>query len=244
MNRQYMDFVPTGSARQKVHGNVSREVNVRENVVREETIAEKRPVRNAVSTESRRASIKARTVSDDRYVQAPRGMEQQFGVIQDYETKFVETNVKKRPLGRKTEAPVKQANVKKVAKPVRTELKNNKRPVSAKPANKARAAVDADAIFESALIEANELFDDDKPKKKEKAPRKNPFVNTEKVEKRPLSGSVGRKKVIVAKEEPSEAVTIITKEKKDSKISIIVAVIITIILGATAGTVAFLLLPK
>lgn len=39
-------------------------------------------------------------------------------------------------------------------------------------------------------------------------------------------------------------VTIITKPTKDSRAGLIVTIIITIILGATAGTVAFLLLPK
>lgn len=238
-----MDFVPAGSTRHKVRENVSRGNDVREKPAREKAAITERPAQSTLSTESRKTNIAARTVNNG-HVQTPRGMEQQFGVIEDYEARFVETNVKKRPLGRRAEVSAKQAVAKKVTKPTRTEVKNNRRPVSAKLASKTRTVVDADAIFESALMEANELFDDDKPKKKENAPRKNPFVNTEKVEKRPLSGSVGRKKVIVAKEEPSEAVTIITKEKKDSKISIIVAVIITIILGATAGTVAFLLLPK
>lgn len=72
------------------------------------------------------------------------------------------------------------------------------------------------------------------------------FVNTEKITKRPLSKNVYPKKVIVPEEpeEPKKLVTIINKPKKDSKIGMIVAIIITIILGAAAGTVAFLLLPN
>lgn len=70
------------------------------------------------------------------------------------------------------------------------------------------------------------------------------FVNTEKVRKRPLSKNVYQKKVVVPKEEPSAPVTIINKPEKDSKVGLIVAIILTIILGAAAGTVAFLLLPK
>ena len=70
------------------------------------------------------------------------------------------------------------------------------------------------------------------------------FVNLEKVNKRPLSKNVSTKKVEVPKETPSGPVTIIDKPEKDSKVGLIVTIIITIILGAAAGTVAFLLLPK
>ena len=75
------------------------------------------------------------------------------------------------------------------------------------------------------------------------------FVNTETVAKRPLSGSAKNvyTKRTVTTEPPKESikpVKIIDKPKKGSKVGTIVAIIITIILGATAGTVAFLLLPK
>jgi hypothetical protein len=74
------------------------------------------------------------------------------------------------------------------------------------------------------------------------------FVRTE-VEKRPLSKSVAQKKIVSGapkqeQEAPSKPVTIIHKPEKDSKVGLIVTIIITIILGAAAGTVAFLLLPK
>ena len=70
------------------------------------------------------------------------------------------------------------------------------------------------------------------------------FMNAEKVDKRPLSKNVYQKKVVVPEEKPSKPVTIIDKPEKDSKVWLIVTIIITIILGAAAGTVAFLLLPK
>ena len=73
---------------------------------------------------------------------------------------------------------------------------------------------------------------------------KSPFINQDKVEKRPLSKNVYRKKVEVPKEEPKGPVTIITKPEKQAHVSLIVTIILTIILGAAAGTVAFLLLPK
>lgn len=71
------------------------------------------------------------------------------------------------------------------------------------------------------------------------------FVNTEKIVQRPLSPATHRPEPIVPTEEkPSAPVTIIEKPEKDSKVAVIVAIILTIILGAAAGTVAFLLLPK
>ena len=73
---------------------------------------------------------------------------------------------------------------------------------------------------------------------------KTPFINQEKVVKRPLSKNTYQKKIVVPKEEPKGPVTIITKPEKDAHVSMVVAVILTIILGAAAGTVAFLLLPK
>ena len=146
----------------------------------------------------------------------------QLGVIEDLQPRFVKTKVEKRPLSR----PAPMAN----------------------PKEKVSKKTEEEQIFENALKQAN-LFVDNDSKKKEERPKKRtemktPFVNTEKVTKRPLSKNVYQRKVVVPKEEPEKPIKIITTEKKDSKIGIIVAVIITIILGATAGTVAFLLLPK
>lgn len=71
------------------------------------------------------------------------------------------------------------------------------------------------------------------------------FINQDKVSKRPLSKNVYRKKIEPAKESSSKKpITIIAKPEKDTKVGLIVAIILTIILGAAAGTVAFLLLPK
>jgi len=55
---------------------------------------------------------------------------------------------------------------------------------------------------------------------------------------------VYKKKIVAPKEEPLGPMTIIEKPEKDSKVGMVVAIILTIILGAAAGTVAFLLLPK
>ena len=72
---------------------------------------------------------------------------------------------------------------------------------------------------------------------------KTQFINQDKIEKRPLSKNVYRK-TVVAKEDVQGPVTIIAKPEKSAKISLVLTIIITIILGAAAGTVAFLLLPK
>lgn len=72
------------------------------------------------------------------------------------------------------------------------------------------------------------------------------FLNTAKIEKRPLSKNVYVKKptVVPREERVEKPVKIIAKPEKDSKAGLIIAIILTIILGAAAGTVAFLLLPK
>ncbi len=73
---------------------------------------------------------------------------------------------------------------------------------------------------------------------------KNPFIANPKVSKRPLSKNVYKKEVKAPKEEPKGPVTIIEKPEKGAHVGLVVTIILTIVLGATAGTVAFLLLPK
>ena len=71
------------------------------------------------------------------------------------------------------------------------------------------------------------------------------FINQDKVVKRPLSKNVYPKKAVANPEEkPKGPVTIISKSEKHSHISLVVMIILTVILGAAAGTIAFLLLPK
>lgn len=71
-----------------------------------------------------------------------------------------------------------------------------------------------------------------------------PFINQAKVEKRPLSKNVYKKKIEATKEPKTGPVTIIAKPEKEKHAGLVVTIIVTIILGAVAGTVAFLLLPK
>lgn len=75
---------------------------------------------------------------------------------------------------------------------------------------------------------------------------KTPFINQDRVPKRPLSKNVYAKKIEIPKEvaEAQGPVTIISQPEKQAHTGMIVTIILTIILGAAAGTVAFLLLPK
>ena len=146
----------------------------------------------------------------------------------DYKDKFVKTEIKKQPLGEDKDVATAKAR------------KISKMPVFAKkPATKAPEKKETPTLEKKPEVKA--------PEKKEqetlKVPKTN-FVNTEKVKKRPLSKNVYQKEVVTPKETPSGPVTIIEKPEKDSRIGLVITIIITIILGAAAGTVAFLLLPK
>lgn len=170
--------------------------------------------------------------------------------------------------GREKETTARKSANPKVAKPaakpassqrLKTTATAKKEAVSAREAKSVEEFTWFDAAEGKSVITEEPVFgviedlhpkkessggQDSEKKKPYNAIKKSPFVNTEKVTKRPLSKSVYQKKVVVPKEEPSKTVTIITKPEKDSKVGIVVAIILTIILGAAAGTVAFLLLPK
>lgn len=149
--------------------------------------------------------------------------EPEYGVIEDFRPKFVKTEVEKRPLsrghfvGQKTE--LEKAKSKNVSlKSVEDAKKSAKEAAAAKKSTK-------------------------KDKKTLKIP-KSPFINQNKVTKRPLSKNVYEKKIEPTKEKSTGPVTIISKPEKEEKTGIVVTIILTIILGAVAGTIAFLLLPK
>lgn len=72
----------------------------------------------------------------------------------------------------------------------------------------------------------------------------NRFIKNPRIAKRPLSNTGYKKEVSAQDEKPKGPVTIIDKSEKKSKLGLIVTIIITIVLGAAVGTVAFLLLPK
>ena len=238
MNKRYIDFVPVDRrGAVKSLPVAPKKPVVKKPVVKKpvankpaEKPAEKPIIRRAepVTTFSRNAASKvAHKTSTRRTVQEvpleemfaervePAGVSKgsraaTLGVIEDYRPKFVQAEVKKRPLGTK---PVVKSVVKPVAKTT------------------GGAKVTAKTVPVGAM-RAN-------------------FINVGKVEKRPLSKNVYTKRAVAsempkvkAKEESKKPVVIITKPEKDSKVGLVVAVILTIILGAAAGTVAFLLLPK
>lgn len=145
--------------------------------------------------------------------------EPKYGVVEDFRPKFVKTEVPKRPLSRGHFS--NQQSDLKVAKAQKVKAKRVEKPVER--VAKAEVNVENKATM--------------------KVP-KTPFINQGKVAKRPLSKNVYEKKIEPTKEESAGPVTIIAKPEKDTKASLIVTIILTIILGAAAGTVAFLLLPK
>ena len=159
-----------------------------------------------------------------------------LGVVEDLNTKFVKTDVPKRPLNQApslSQATLAEAKAKKVG--AKRGLRRSK---AAKPVEKPVENINSVGAFREA------------EKATFKTPQ-SPFITNAKVEKRPLSGNVYPKKAVAsgsvagsAKEGPKGPVAIIAKPEKESHVGIIVTIIITIILGAAAGTVAFLLLPK
>ncbi len=193
------------------------------------------------ATKVKAASKITKTVKVDEVLVEEPG----FGVIEDFGdltvTKESSTNAKssvatakskkissRMPVfGKKTAARIIGEEMVKEAKPVAANIK--------KPAVK--KAELTDEILEDAVKKA------EKDEKTLNIPRAK-FVNTEKVTKRPLSKNVYQRKIETPEEKPTGPVTIISKPERDSRVGLIVTIIITIILGAAAGTVAFLLLPK
>lgn len=134
-----------------------------------------------------------------------------------------------------------------------TSVKVEKRPLSTprKPEAK-KPEMTPEAALKAAksenLIKKPIDFAPKQPEKKPddsfKTPKKSPFINTNAVEKRPLSKTDYRAQVPEVKEEATGPVAIIDKSKKESNLGLIIAIILTIIFGAAVGTLAFFLLPS
>lgn len=162
-------------------------------------------------------------------------VEPKYGVIEDYHPKFVQTEVAKRPLGAKTE---EKGSTGAVARAKKTTMR---------VAGPAKVANTVGAKMAGASVVGAKGGAKAAMKPAAMRPVKAKFVNTNKIEKRPLSqgGAMPKPPVAAPKETPKKKPeVIIAKPAKDSKAGMIVAIILTIILGAAAGTVAFLLLPK
>lgn len=236
MNKRYIDFVPAKKASARPRAAMVTRATVTKTVITEvptqpavvsRPVAPRVIVQRAPQKMSRNVSQNVPQVTEPALHKMPVDKKPMLGVVEDLNSHFVETNVPKRPLSeglavtpKPSGAKVAEAKQKKikarVMKPVAK--KSNSTPV--KPVEKS---------VENSTYK----------------PPKSPFINQNKVVKRPLSGNIYKHQIKEAvKEEPKGPVTIIAKPEKDRHIGIIVTIIITIILGAAAGTVAFLLLPK
>ena len=226
MNKRYMDFVPVGTNK----APKAAKIVVPEPEIDPDVEPTRRPHITELSELEINQMFEAREVKPRAGVSMGR-REPNYGVIEDYQPKFVKAEIEKRPLSKQKTAKeeVKEVKAKKI----------ERMPVLKKVAAKKEAPKEK-------VVEKEKVAEKPKEEKAEalKIPKKTPFVNTEKVAKRPLSKNVYQKQVASPKEEASGPVTIINKPEKDSKVGLIVTIIITIILGAAAGTVAFLLLPK
>ena len=228
MNRKYIDFVPTKNKtsvpkRGQEAPRVAHVEMPKQSVVRRTSV---KPARTA----SRRVAPMAKKPVAPKMIQgnavvkkAPvasrttvsKNQVLALGVVEDLSSKPVIATAPKKPLDHGPVASAVEAKAQKV------KASKSLRPTTVeKPVEK---PVDNKGTY--------------------KTP-KSPFINQSKIEKRPLSKNVYQKKIAVPKEEPKGPVTIITKPEKDSRVGIIITIIMTIILGATAGTIAFLLLPK
>ena len=153
--------------------------------------------------------------------------------VPNYQKKFVRAAVPKRPLSRK-QLQGKKVVQQKTTPAIKSTEKESEQKVMVAPK----------VVSDNTEAKMSKVQKVPKLKRAKKSEVKPAFVNTEKVAKRPLSNSVGKPKTVVPEEAPSGPVTIIDKPASDSKVGLIITIILTIILGAAAGTVAFLLLPK
>lgn len=219
VKQRYIDFAPVKKKTAvPVRRGAPKRVVAKKPVVLKTSAPEEVPVEEIFEEKPRPAGVS-------------RGLkEPAYGVIEDYQPKFVRAEVKKRPLG--AGKNVSAASGRVTAKS------------AVRAASGATRGVSGGAFATKSAASG--------AKKASLAPANVRFLNTNKIEKRPLSGT---KQIVKKAAVPEKVVTeekkkskgperIIAKPDKDSKAGLIIAVILTIILGAAAGTVAFLLLPK
>lgn len=264
MNKRYIDFVPAKKkgvqatrpakqaekqpvsqpARRVVSQNVKSAVgqNVRPAASVRRASTQTRTVRAEVPRASATRVATTRTVTTSRAAEMGGAMPRAamssaklkeasaLDEIENLNKRFVETNVPKRSLGSRNDEELLRAKAKRI------KAGNAMRPMSGVNATNRVKPVEK-PVQKSTKTGASGAF----------KPPVTAFINSEKVVKRPLSKNVYQKqpaKKSIKTVEPKGPVTIIAKPEKDAHVSIVVTIIITIILGAAAGTVAFLLLPK
>ena len=256
MSKRYMDFVPAKNADKKaaVASGAPRRTNVASGTIvtaratssrTAATTTTKPRVVMPESTATPRTRMVRRTVTTQRTVQRmatakPAATQRAFAVrndaklgeIEDLSPKFVKMDVPKRPLGDNSEHIVTQPTAKNEAKAAKSKKLIGR--FRSKSAEKKAAAKSPESV-EKKAVQKKDTFVAPKPA----------FINQDKVVKRPLSKNVYQKNIVATDEKTNKGpVAIIAKPEKESKVGLIVAIILTIILGAVAGTIAFLLLPK
>ena len=181
-----------------------------------------------------------------------------LGVVEDYNPKFVNKNVPKRPLYNESVsyATITDASrtsidgksqdelIKAKSQKVKKSLFGRKKKVDKKTVATKVAKTEAGASVSTNSSKGNINNIEALKVTATKSATNSPFINREKVVKRPLSKNVYQKSTSPVKEAPKGPVTIISTSEKESKMGLLVTIILTIILGAAAGTIAFLLLPK
>lgn len=231
-----------------VRRDVSRHVAAQKTIVQQRPVMQQRTVVQQRTATQQRTAAQQRAIAQKdaavRKVTAAREPAANFairedaklGEIEDLSPKFVKMDVPKRPLGDGTERKEKngptQANAKNEAATVKSKKLIGRFRNKSAAKNTAKASAKAE---KEAAAKKKETFVAPKPT----------FINQDKVAKRPLSKNVYQKNIVATDEKTNKGpVAIITKPEKESKVGLVVAIILTIILGAVAGTIAFLLLPK
>ncbi|MBR3157166.1 hypothetical protein IKF20_01905 [Candidatus Saccharibacteria bacterium] len=225
------------SVRQPVNQNVKQAAPVRRANTQARTVRAEVPRASATRVATMRTLTTSRTEINESMPRAAMSSAKLKEVsaldeIENLNKRFVETNVPKRSLdsrNRSEEALLK-------AKAKRIKAGSALRSMGGVNATDRVNPVEK-PVEKSMKMGASSAF----------KPPVTPFINSEKIVKRPLSKNVYQKQTVkknIKTVEPKGPVTIIAKPEKDAHVSIVVTIIITIILGAAAGTVAFLLLPK
>lgn len=243
MKKQYMDFVPTAKKSSRVKESIGKKTVVMSGSKPRVRKAVTKPVAREVATES--VARVAKPAKKPAKKPIPKSTKPvafsdekmpKLGMIEDLNPKFVKTDVPKRPLSSRPAGG--------------SHFRAEKTGVAAIKAQKIGNRANTKNSTETEVKPVEKSVENSKKSVATKSiyqPPKNPFINQGMIEKRPLSKNVYAKKASIPKEisnEPKGPVTIISKPEKDAHVGLIVAIILTIILGAAAGTAAFLLLPK
>ena len=227
---------PTATPRSRmVRRDVSRQTVVRKAEVQQRPVVQQRTVAQQRAIAQKNAAVRRVTAAQSSAANFAIREDAKLGEIEDLSPKFVKMDVPKRPLGDGTERKEKNAPTQNNAKNEVAAVKSKKLIGRFRNKSAAKNAAKAAVKAEKEAAAKKETFVAPKPT----------FINQDKVAKRPLSKNVYQKNIVATDEKKNKGpVAIITKPEKESKAGLVVAIILTIILGAVAGTVAFLLLPK